>query len=869
MHKLTLSFLVVSVLALGMNSSCVPGSSSPPVPITPTQTSVPPTRTPILPTLSPIQPPATWISPTPVPEGRTIVVTSTADSGAGTLRWALLGAQVGDIIAFDPAVFPPASPVTITLASSLPTITQGSLTIDASDAGVILDGSTVGAEMTSGLDIRADGVTVRGMQIVKFSGCGIELRGQGNTIGGNRHTGSGPLGQGNLLSGNNHSGVCLFDGAKSNTIRGNLIGLDATGMNTWGSQGDGVHINGGHHNLIVDNVISGNRGTGVKACCTVNSAYNVIRDNLIGIGSDGQTPIPNYVNGVGLADGANHNTIGPGNVIANTESGDGIKISGELSLGNAINGNSIYGNLGSGISLWNENMDLVRVPAIASFDLATGMVNGVACPHCLIQIYSDEDNEGQVFEGQVTADTEGVFSFSRGSPLTGPHLTATATDATGTTSMFSVPTAGSRSVPLQTDNPNPFSSLATLNASQLPDNRIGFLVQAQDWVDSGMVDATVLNRMGVKRVRGAMNVGDPSLVDWEDDEFSIHENFDQMITGLEENGIQMIYNLIFWDKEHYRQTGQIPPVLFQTEEDIQRWLDFVRVIVQTFGDRVDYWELWNEPSCHGSSFQCFPVETYIEVSKRAIVVIRQEDPGAKIVVGSYHGWDPELYQDYLYRILESDLMPLVDVIAWHPFIVHLDPEECGGEWFDRYWETVFPQVKSIATAHGFRGEFSADELRFQTQTPSLTGLCAVFDRTAGKYYIREIVHHLGEDVATGIVWNGDTQVQVITRLGTLMAGAQAEPFPVEVATSANVVSYTFTLPNGDRLVAVWNDVDIADEDTAISTTLTFPDISAQRVTGIDVLNGFEQEVVAEVKNGNLVIRNLLVKDYPIILRIND
>jgi hypothetical protein len=866
MRSATRLFLLATILSLALNG-CGPSLSPTATPEVPTPTSVPPTPTPVSPTLTPVSPMPTLVPPTPTPTPVTIIVVSAADSGPGTLRQALLDARRGDVITFDPDVFPPDAPVTITLSGGLPELSQGNLTVDASDAGVILDGSAVGGEMTPGLDIRAEGVTVRGMQIVGFSGCGIELRGQGNTIGGNRQTGSGPLGQGNLISGNNNGGVCLFDGADSNTVRGNLIGVDSAGMSAWGSQGSGVQINGGQYNLIEENVISSQRGSGISICCSTNSAYNTVKNNLIGVGSDGQTPVPNLDTGVTLADGANHNTIGPGNVIANTSGSYGISVARGLSPGNTIIGNSIYGNLTSGISLWNENMDLVRVPAIATFDLTSGEVTGVACPNCLVQIYSDEDNEGRVIEGQVTADEEGVFSFSKGSALTGPHLTATATDASGTTSMFSVPTAGPRSVPLQTGNPNPFSRLATLNASQLPDNRIGFLVQAQDWVDYGMVDATVLDRMGVKRARGQMNDADSYLVNWDTDELAIHDNFNQMISGLAGNRIRMTYNLIFWDKEWHRQTGQTTSPRFQTEEEVQRWLDFVRQMVRSFGDRVDYWEIWNEPSFEGS-FQWIRVDDYISLIRRAIPVIRGEDPGAKIVVGSFHGWDGQYYREYLFRVLESDIVPLVDVITWHPFIVHLDPEECGGEFFDRYPQ-ILSEIKSIATAHGFHGEFSADELRFSTWTPSATGSCNVFDRTAGKYYAREIVHHLGEDVATGIVWNGDTQVQVVERLGTLMAGARAESFPVEATTSANVVSYTFTLPSGDRLLAIWNNVDIADEDTTTNATLTFPGLSAQRVTGIDVLNGFEQELITEVENGNLVIRSLLVKDYPIILHIYD
>jgi len=46
-------------------------------------------------------PPASTLAP----QGETIIVTSTADSGPGTLRQALLDAQDGDTITFAPAVF--------------------------------------------------------------------------------------------------------------------------------------------------------------------------------------------------------------------------------------------------------------------------------------------------------------------------------------------------------------------------------------------------------------------------------------------------------------------------------------------------------------------------------------------------------------------------------------------------------------------------------------------------------------------------------------------------------------------------------------------------------------------------------------------
>jgi len=75
------------------------------------------------------------------------------------------------------------------------------------------------------------------------------------------------------------------------------------------------------------------------------------------------------------------------------------------------------------------------------------------------------------------------------------------------------------------------------------------------------------------------------------------------------------------------------------------------------------------------------------------------------------------------------------------------------------------------------------------------------------------------------------------------------------------------LPNGDKLLALWTDGIAVDDDPGVEATLTLSGFSAQKVAGIDVLHGFEQQMMIDVVDGNLVIRNLLVKDYPIIFRI--
>ena len=72
------------------------------------------------------------------------VVTTTNDAGPGSLRAIMESIDAGERITFDPAVFPPGAPATVLLTNALPALIHGSVTIDASSAGVILDGSRVG-----------------------------------------------------------------------------------------------------------------------------------------------------------------------------------------------------------------------------------------------------------------------------------------------------------------------------------------------------------------------------------------------------------------------------------------------------------------------------------------------------------------------------------------------------------------------------------------------------------------------------------------------------------------------------------------------------------------------------------------------------
>jgi parallel beta-helix repeat protein len=310
----------------------------------------------------------------PLAPAATIVVTSTADSGPGTLRQALTDAGDGDTIGFDTGIFPSSTPQTITLSSPLPEIITSNLTIDASNAGVILNGSST-PTYTVGLAVSgADNVAIKGLQVLNFPVHGITLsNGATNcTIGGINGTPGGACsGDCNLISGNGSIGVSIQgSGTTSNTVSGNYVGTDASGTEELGNN-EGVKIDDGASGNVIGgdtpgerNIISGNKYQGV-AIDGSGTASNTVSGNYIGTDVSGTVIISSTASkGFYLGSGAGYNVIGgsngsPGgactgecNLISGySESGIGIHWTGAMS--NTISGNYIGTNVTGTVSLGN------------------------------------------------------------------------------------------------------------------------------------------------------------------------------------------------------------------------------------------------------------------------------------------------------------------------------------------------------------------------------------------------------------------------------------------------------------------------------------------------------------------------------------
>jgi len=618
-------------------------------------------------------------SPSNHQPGSTIVVSSTADSGPGTLRWALETAQSGDSITFDARVFPPDDPATILVLSGLPALQCGNLTIDASNAGVTIDGSFARGSSVNGLEIFSPDNKIRGLRIQDFSECGIWLseRAFNNVIGGEAT-------QGNTIVGCNGGVVIWGEQASHNTVLGNLIGTDDT---------------------------------------TASELSNT--------------------DGITLGGFARHNVIGPNNLIAcNRETG--ILIADLYSSGNTITRNSIHSNGWDGIRFevfYPSNADFV----LETVDPSEGLISGRACAGCVLEFFSDTGLQGAIYEGRTTANEDGFFQLLTGAPMSGPNLTATRTDTSGATSWFLGPfdlTVAERG--LQENNNSLSTPLLGKGGSSDPLwEGAGRQFTTGQWnglwepFNHYMILKKEILDLGGRSVRGADNHFDSISVNWLEMEWPVSNHSDEWISALVDNNISIRYCLSFWDKAGYAAGDPAPCERFTTEQDFQRYLEFVRRVVTHYADQVDSFELWNEPDVE-RCWQYIPIENYIELVRRTVPVLRELAPNAEVVIGSTTPFIEDEScggYEYLMTLVESDVVALADAIAWHVGA----PSPQFDDWREVYenYADLTRMIAETARANGFDGRFIADELNWRSYLNPFEGEPWVYTPvTAAKYYAR-------------------------------------------------------------------------------------------------------------------------------------
>ena len=347
-------------------------------------------------------------------------------------------------------------------------------------ASTTVVGNLIAGNVDDGIEIvdASSGNLIHG-NIIGLGADGSQVIGNGdngivfyNGVSGSMIGGTTPA-ERNVISGNTGSAI-VIDGAggtstTGNTVAGNLIGTDSTGLLDRGNGATGIVLKSGAGATTLGgsiagagNVIAGNL-TGILIDGETTDA-SVIQGNRIGVGMDGTTAIGNAGDGVRIANGADDSLIGgttaaAGNLIAN-HTGSGINIASADSTGNALLGNRISASGALGIDLGGDgissndtgdadtgannrqNTPVLTSALTSGTDIAlAGTLNSVADTHFRIEFFASASpnlsgyGEGQIYLGSVDVltDAGGDASFNPTFGVavpTGHVVSATATRLT-------------------------------------------------------------------------------------------------------------------------------------------------------------------------------------------------------------------------------------------------------------------------------------------------------------------------------------------------------------------------------------------------------------------------------------------------------
>jgi len=323
-----------------------------------------------------------------------------------------------------------------------------------------------------------------------------------NTFTTNTMIGGSNPGEGNVVSGNKNEGVEISHGTGTlfNKVIGNFVGADLTGnaAPAYARNGDrGIRLEGvaGCNNqpcpldagrsTVTDNVVVQSGLGGILVDKGVHDS--VIARNLFGVTLNG-TPAGNTLYGVQIESGAQHNVLGPGNVIAYNENGVLITSLGTQpansasspTLYNTITQNSIHDNHGYGLGIDlapfgqvntaanadpNANGGILG-PTIVSTTPASATVT--TCARCVVEAFrstggANTYGSGITYLSSATADSSGNATVFLPSSVQGAYVTTTATDPSGNTSEFSQ----NHFVPMPNGNNIPPNASGSVTCSQL------------------------------------------------------------------------------------------------------------------------------------------------------------------------------------------------------------------------------------------------------------------------------------------------------------------------------------------------------------------------------------------------------------------
>jgi hypothetical protein len=222
----------------------------------------------------------------------------------------------------------------------------------------------------------------------------------------------------------------------------------------------------------------------------------------------------------------------------------------------------------------------------------------------------------------------------------------------------------------------------------------------------------------------------------------------------------------------------------------------------------------------------------------------------------------------------------LDAIAWHP-----EPNSAA------YFSSVRNFQKKCGKL-GFKGEFFATEIYAGSMYPPGPPKTSSETQMA-KFLVKSLVGHNGLGMEAGpchphytayshaqalcqTTWGMQTlqpcrptmAYYMWRTIATVMDDFHPAEFPVTFSDAKRLLAFTFQRADGERMVAAWMDGPEGDGITEKKSDIAFPAMQGKRARVVDIMNGTEQELGFAAEGDGTVLRGMLIKDYPIFVKID-
>ncbi|WP_461255421.1 hypothetical protein [Treponema sp. R80B11-R83G3] len=273
-----------------------------------------------------------------------------------------------------------------------------------------------------------------------------------------------------------------------------------------------------------------------------------------------------------------------------------------------------------------------------------------------------------------------------------------------------------------------------------------------------------------------------------------------------------------------------------SREDFQYFINYVEVTVKRYKGKIDAWEIWNEPNW---LFWKGTDKEFFELSRLAAIKIREVDPDAYIIGGSFQ----RLPSNFIINMKKAGAMENLDALSFHPYDVN--PKGAI-----RLLDNFF----NLASKINFNGDIWISEIGYPTSgwypsTVSLKNLPSYVIKTIAHAAVRgtrvliwydfkdsykfgEYPNKFNSEMYFGLVYSdfsrksGAWAYELCARY---LPGTRYNPeLPLKEGIKSNIVTLCFIGNESDtNTLIIWNDVNIKQKiKVAIQAVISIHDISS-------------------------------------------